>query len=347
MQKFVPSRSKYDTMLSFDPKDIPTKDLHQYLLGSVAPRPIAFASTIDEEGIPNIAPYSFFNAFSSNPPILVFSSNRRVADNTTKDTLHNIEKTKEVVINVVNYEIVRQMAVTSISFPSDVSEFKKAGLTPIPSEVVKPFRVKESPVQMECTGREIIALGDQGGAGHLILCDVVRMHVSKSIIDDNNRIDPHKIDLMGRMGRAYYVRASGDAIKTIVQPVMQVTIGYDQLAESIRNSSILSANNLGQLAGIPALPSEEALELFKAQNEILFKGNDPKSQLHRFAKLALDDRDDKSRLIGMGETAGYILLLTHKPDNFLVGFQFGIAANAKTADRGFSGWFSYKEAILA
>lgn len=283
-------------MLSFNPKDIPTKDLHQYLLGSVAPRPIAFASTIDKEGNPNIAPYSFFNAFSSNPPILVFSSNRKVADNTTKDTLHNVKETGEVVINVVNYAIVRQMAVTSISFPTDVSEFEKSGLTPIPSDEVKPFRIKESPVQMECKVRDIITLGDQGGAGHLILCDVVRMHISEEVIDDRNRIDPHKIDLMGRMGRAYYVRASGEAIKTIIQPVMKLTIGYDQLPDFIKTSSILSANNLGQLAGTPELPSEESITLFKNQNNLIadiLERKDSKEELHKYAKKVLDESDDR------------------------------------------------------
>ncbi len=287
-------------MLSFDPKEIPTKDLHQYLLGSVAPRPIAFASTIDKEGHPNIAPYSFFNAFSSNPPILVFSSNRRVVDNTTKDTLHNIEETKEVVINVVSHNIVRQMAVTSISFPTEISEFEKSGLTPIPSDVVKPFRIKESPVQMECKVRDIITLGGAGGAGHLIICDVVKMHISKDVIDDNNRIDPHKIDLMGRMGRAYYVRASGDAVQTIVQPVMQVTIGYDQLPEHIRSSSILSANNIGQLAGIPELPDQEAVSNFKTKNPQIINILDqehPIAALHQFAKEALDNKDDRDSAI--------------------------------------------------
>jgi len=287
-------------MLSFDPKEIPTKDLHQYLLGSVAPRPIAFASTIDKDGNPNIAPYSFFNAFSSNPPILVFSSNRKVVDNTTKDTLHNVEQTREVVINVVNYAIVRQMAVSSISFPTEVSEFEKTGLTPIPSEVVQPFRIKESPVQMECKVRDIITLGDQGGAGHLILCDVVRMHVSRAVVDDNNRIDPHKIDLMGRMGRAYYVRASGDAIKTIIQPVMQLTIGYDQLPESIRTSAVLSANNLGQLAGIPELPSPESLTKFKEEHSevaAILESDQAKEQLHQLAKQVLDDSDDRATAI--------------------------------------------------
>ncbi len=287
-------------MLSFNPKDIPTKDLHQYLLGSVAPRPIAFASTIDKDGNPNIAPYSFFNAFSSNPPILVFSSNRKVVDNTTKDTLHNVMETGEVVINVVNYAIVRQMAVASISFPTDTSEFEKTGLTPIPSDEVKPFRIKESPVQMECKVRDIITLGDQGGAGHLIICDVVKMHIAEDVIDDRNRIDPHKIDLMGRMGRAYYVRASGDAIQTIVQPVMQVTIGYDQLPSHIKNSSILSANNLGQLAGIPELPNAESIADFKNNNEAIdniLNGENSTIGLHELAKKVLDESDDRDTAI--------------------------------------------------
>lgn len=286
-------------MLSFNPKEIPTRDLHQYLLGSVAPRPIAFASTMDENGNPNIAPYSFFNAFSSNPPILVFSSNRKVVDNTTKDTLHNIEATREVVVNVVNHAIVRQMAVASISFPTAVSEFEKSGLTPIPSEVVKPFRIKESPVQMECTVRDIITLGDQGGAGHLIICDVVRMHVAEEVIDDRNRIDPHKIDLMGRMGRAYYVRASGEAISTIIQPVMQVSIGFDQLPESIRNSAVLTGNNLGQLAGLTELPNAESIAEFKMNEAIktMLSQDNPIIALHQFAKEALDQSDDRDTAI--------------------------------------------------
>lgn len=286
-------------MLSFDPKEMTTKDLHQFLLGSVAPRPIAFASTVDKDGNPNIAPYSFFNAFSSNPPILVFSSNRKVADNTTKDTLHNVQETGEVVINVVNYDIVRQMAVTSVAFPTEVSEFEKAGLTPIPSKIVKPFRVKESPVHMECKVRDIITLGDQGGAGHLIICDVVYMHISKAVIDDRNRIDPHKIDLMGRLGRAYYVRASGEAIKTIVQPVTQLTIGYNQLPESIRQSPILSANNLGQLAGMPNLPEPTAVDQFGQSETItnLLNNENAKQALHQYAKERLDMQDDRDAAI--------------------------------------------------
>ena len=276
-------------MIVIDPKSTPTRDMHQFLLGAVAPRPIAFASTIDEDGNPNIAPYSFFNAFSSNPPILVFSSNRRVGDNTTKDTLHNIQKTKEVVINVVSYNIVRQMAVTSIQFPTDIDEFKKAGLTAIPSEEVKPFRVKESPVQMECKVSDILTLGEHGGAGHLIICEVVKMHIDENVVDENGRINPHKIDLMGRMGRAFYVRASGEAIHTIVQPVTQISIGYDQLPDSIKNSKILTGNNIGQLAGLHHVPEEEDIIALKEQENIktILNGPSPLKNLHRLAQREL------------------------------------------------------------
>jgi len=288
-----------------DPKTTATKDFHQFLLGAVAPRPIAFVSTVDEDGNPNLAPYSFFNAFSSNPPILVFSSNRRVADNTTKDTLHNIQTTKEAVINVVNYDIVRQMAVTSVQFDKEVSEFAKAGLTAVASDLVKPFRVKESPVSMECKVSDIITLGEHGGAGHLIICEVVRMHVADEVIDENNRIDPHKIDLMGRMGRAYYVRASGDAIQTIVQPVTEISIGYEQLPNYIKNSDTLTGNNLGQLAGLKALPTKDdilALKNHAAVQEIL--ATEDLASLQLLAKQLLDTDDNREmaiKLLMLGE----------------------------------------------
>ncbi len=276
-----------------DPKKISTKDLHQFLLGSVAPRPIAFASTVNEAGISNLAPYSFFNAFSSNPPIVVFSSNRRVLDNTTKDTLHNVETTREVVINVVTYDIVRQMAISSIQYPEEVNEFDKAGLTPIPSDLVAPPRVKESPVNMECVVKDIITLGEHGGAGHLIISEVVRMHIADHIIDERNRIDPHKIDLMGRMGRAYYVRASGSAIHTIVQPVTKIAIGFDQLPKSALASKVLTGNDLGQLAGVFELPSEETVLTLKHTDDqvgqILASTKETASdQLHQYAKELLE-----------------------------------------------------------
>ena len=250
-------------MRTITPGEIPTKDLHQFLLASVAPRPIAWASTIDEEGKPNLAPYSFFNAFSSNPPILVFSSNRRVSNNTTKDTLHNIEVNKEVVINVVNFDLVRNMTLSSIEFDRGISEFDKAGVTGIPSETIKPLRVAESPVQMECKVKEIITLGDQGGAGHLIVCHVTRMHIAENIIDDRDRIDPDKIDLMGRMGRAHYVRASGNAVHTIVQSVLDPAIGYDNLPEHIKSSSVLTGKQIALLASVSSVPNSESIKRSK------------------------------------------------------------------------------------
>lgn len=284
-----------------DPKEIPTRDFHQFLLGAVAPRPIAFVSTIDESGVANLAPYSFFNAFSSNPPILVFSSNRRVSNNTTKDTLANVKATGEVVINVVNYSIVRQMAVTSVEFESGISEFEKSGLTPIPSDLVGPPRVKESPVNMECKVKEVITLGEHGGAGHLVICEVVRMHVADEIVDDRNRIDPHKIDLMGRMGRAYYVRASGSAVHTIVQAVTELVIGWDALPGSAKSSTVLTGNALGQLAGLNEVPTEESIGQLLAGNEKvqgLVNSEEPIAGLHEYALELLREKIPQKELAG-------------------------------------------------
>lgn len=282
-------------MLTIDPKNTPQKDVHQFILGTVAPRPIAFVSTLDENGVPNLAPYSFFNAFSSNPPILVFSSNRRGADNTTKDTLHNVRVNGECVINAVNYNIVRQMAVASVDFPSDVSEFAKTGLTPIPSDIVKPFRVKESPAHLECKVQDIITLGDKGGAGHLIICEVVRIHVAEDVLTDRNRIDPDKMDLMGRMGRAYYVRCSGSAIHTIVQEYTPVTIGYDALPETIRHSPVLTGNDLGKLAGQVAFPTKEEMAEIAEGEDVkqALQQAHPDEALHYLAKQYLDREDVK------------------------------------------------------
>ncbi len=281
-------------MLKIDPTQIATKDLHQYILGAVAPRPIAFASTISTEGIPNLAPYSFFNAFSSNPPILIFSSNRRVANNTTKDTLKNVEDTGEVVINVVSHSIVRQMAVASIEYGMEVNEFEKAGFTPLPSEKVRPFRVAESPVHMECKVENILPLGDKGGAGNLIICNIVLMHIAESVLNEKGRIDPHKIDLMGRMGRFYYVRASGAAVEEIEQIVTTIGIGFDGLPPGIRSSKILTGNNLGQLAGLATLPSaEESMALAATDERVqrIIGKPDARADLHAYAKEALDRND--------------------------------------------------------
>ena len=277
-------------MLTIDPQNTPQKDLHQFILGTVAPRPIAFVSSIDENGINNLAPYSFFNAFSSNPPIVVFSSNRRASNNTTKDTLHNVRTSGECVINAVNYSMVRQMAVASVEFPNDVNEFEKTGLTPVPSDLVKAVRVGESPAQMECRVKEIITLGESGGAGHLIICEVLRMHISTAVLGERNRIDPHKMDLMGRMGRAYYVRCSGEAIHTIVQEYLPVSIGYDQLPESIKSSLVLTGNDLGKLAGQVSFPTEDELFAVKHLPEVsaALKKDNALETLHYLAKASID-----------------------------------------------------------
>jgi flavin reductase (DIM6/NTAB) family NADH-FMN oxidoreductase RutF len=276
-------------MPEIDPSAIATSELHQYLLGAVAPRPIAFVSTLSAAGVPNVAPYSFFNAFSSHPPILVFSSNRRVKNNTTKDTLANVQQTGEVVINMVNYDMVYQMALASVEYPPEVSEFDKAGLTPLPSVRVKPFRVKESPVQMECVLREILPLGDQGGAGHLIICEIVWMHVSDHILDAQGRIDPQKADLMARMGRAYYCRASGPNVFPIVQEVDKIGIGVDRLPAHIRLSDILSGNDLARLAAVTRLPegSDDIRTDPEVMNALAGNAQERGPHLHRYAKICI------------------------------------------------------------
>ncbi len=276
-------------MKIIDPALTSIPDLHQYLVGSIAPRPIAFVSTISADGIPNLAPYSFFNVFSSNPPILVFSSNRRVRGNSTKDTLENAMSTREVVINVVNYAIVQQMALASIDYPEEVSEFDKSGLTPIPSDLVKPFRVKESPVQMECRVQDIIVLGTEGGAGHLILCDLLRMHIQEDILDENGRIDPHKADLMGRMGRAFYCRASGPSVFPLVRPFDLLSLGFDGLPTHIRTSPILTGNELAMLAGVTELPELHPDSRKDARVIDILAGNvqDRERQLHLYAQELL------------------------------------------------------------
>ncbi|MEY4927316.1 MAG: hypothetical protein RI894_1752 [Bacteroidota bacterium] len=272
------------------PGDVSTADFHQYLLAAVAPRPIAFVSTIDEEGIANLAPYSFFNAFSSNPPILVFSSNRRVRNNTTKDTLHNVETTREAVINMVSHDIVYQAAVAGCEYTADVSEFVKAGLTPIPSDIVRPFRVAESPVQMECKIREIISLGKHGGAGNLVICEVVKFHVKEAVLDERGKINQDKIDLMGRMGRIEYVRASGNALLSIAQPVEPVGLGFDNLPSHLRNSMVFTGNDLAQFAGKPAFPTKEEIAAVQALPEVAIVAHD-KTALHILAKAYLEKGD--------------------------------------------------------
>lgn len=259
-------------MVSIDPKEIPTAKLHGYLLGAVAPRPIAFASTLDAEGNPNLSPYSFFNVFSANPPIMIFSPARRVRNNTTKHTLENAIATKEVVINVVNHAIVQQMSLSSTEYAAGVNEFEKAGLTMLPSDKVKPFRVAESPVQFECKVNEVVSLGNEGGAGNLIICEVVKLHINESVLNESGTIDHYKIDLVARAGGSFYSRAR-DGFFEIPKPIATLGIGVDQIPEHIRNSTILTGNDLGRLGNVEQLPSETEVQEFIKTTEITISKN--------------------------------------------------------------------------
>lgn len=243
-------------MLTLNPKDIATGKLHAYLLSAVAPRPIAFASTINADGTPNLSPFSFYNVFSSNPPIAIFSPARRVRDNTTKHTLDNVKHTPEVVLNAVNFDMVQQMSLSSTEYPYGVNEFEKAGFTAVASELVKPFRVKESPVQMECKVKEVIALGENGGAGNLIVCEILLVHIHESILDAQGRIDQHKIDLVARLGGDWYSRNSGNALFEVPKPLTTLGIGVDSIPVNIRNSHILSGNDLGKLGNVEQIPND-------------------------------------------------------------------------------------------
>jgi len=243
-------------MLSINPKELPIPKLHGYLLGAIGPRPIAFASTVDENGSPNLAPFSFFNVFSANPPILIFSPARSGRTNTTKDTYNNVKKVKEVVINVVTYEIVQQMSLASSPYAPYIDEFDKAGFTKLKSETIKPFRVAESPVQFECKVNEVIELGQEGGAGNLVICEVTKIHIDERVLDENGKIDQHKIDLVARMGGNWYCRADKNSMFEITKPIATIGIGYDQIPEDIKNSKILTKNELGQLGAVEELPNE-------------------------------------------------------------------------------------------
>lgn len=254
-------------MVSIDPKEIPTAKLHGYLLGAVAPRPIAFASTVDVDGNPNLSPYSFFNVFSANPPIMIFSPARRVRNNTTKHTLENAIATKEVVINVVNHAIVQQMSLSSTEYAAGVNEFEKAGLTMLASDIVKPFRVAESPVQFECKVKEVVALGNEGGAGNLIICEVVKLHINEDVLNERGTIDHYKIDLVARAGGSFYSRAR-DGFFEIPKPIATLGIGVDQIPEAIRTSKILTGNDLGILGNVEQLPSEKDIQEFIKTTEI-------------------------------------------------------------------------------
>lgn len=246
-------------MLSFNPYDLDLRQRHQYIIGAVGPRPIAWASTVDKQGNVNLAPFSFFNSFGANPPLLIFSANRRGRDNTTKHTLLNIEETKEVVINIVTHDLVNQMNICSTDYAEDVNEFAKAGVTELASEVVAPPRVKESPVQFECKVIEIIHTGTEGGAGNLFLCHIQKMHIDEAILDENKQIDPQKIQLVGRMGLSYYAKAFDESVFEINNPFADQNLGFNVLPDHIRENKYLSGNEIAQFAMQTSFPSEEEM----------------------------------------------------------------------------------------
>lgn len=282
-------------MLTFNPQEITVQRLHQLLLGSIGPRPIAFASTMNAAGQANLAPFSFFNVFSANPPILIFSPARSGRTNETKDTYKNVKELPEVVINVVNFDMVHQMSLASSPYSPEISEFEKSGLTPIPSETIRPFRVAEAPVQFECRVNEVKELGHEGGAGNLIICEVLRMHVREDLLDEKGLIDQHKIDLVSRMGGDWYCRADENSMFEIKKPITTCGIGFDTLPSDIKNSRVLSGNDLGQLAGIENLPNETDVNEYKLiELSELFVSleNDAvelEKQLHQKAKVLLSE----------------------------------------------------------
>jgi flavin reductase (DIM6/NTAB) family NADH-FMN oxidoreductase RutF len=279
-------------MVTLDPKELAPAKLQGYLQSAVAPRPIAFASTVDKNGKPNLSPFSFFNIFSSNPPILVFSPARRVRDNSIKHTLINCQDTKQVVINVVNYDIVQQMSLSSTEYPDGVSEFAKSGLTPIPSDIVKPYRVAESPVQFECKVNEIIALGTEGGAGNMIICEVVKIHINEAVLDANGSIDPMKIDLVSRLGGNWYSRAN-QGLFEVEKPLATLGIGVDAIPSFVKESLIFNGNDLGKLGNVESLPTEEEITIFVKQN-FEIKGvlsADDEVKKYQLAKQYLDKNE--------------------------------------------------------
>jgi flavin reductase (DIM6/NTAB) family NADH-FMN oxidoreductase RutF len=274
------------------PGEIKTAQLHAYLLGAVAPRPICFASTIDSAGNANLSPFSFFNVFGSKPPILIFSPARRVRDNSIKHSLENVYDTKEVVINVVSYNIVQQANLSSCEYPKGVDEFVKAGFTPVKSDMVKPFRVKESPVQLECKVTQVIETGHEGGAGNLVICEVLCMHIDDNVLDEHGKIDPHKIDLVARMGADYYCRASGSAVFAVHKPNVELGVGVDALPEAIRKSNVLTGNNLGMLGNCKSIPLVSEIfyddRLLSILKEHTHNAEARKEAIHHYAKELLD-----------------------------------------------------------
>ncbi len=269
-------------MLKIDPIEFGNKKLFKLLLSSVAPRPIAFASTIDKSGNHNLSPFSFYNAFGVNPTTLIFSPSRRGRDNTTKHTFENIKEVPEVVLNAVTYKMVQQMSLTSTEYGKGVNEFTKSGLTPLQSTIVKPLRVAESPIQFECKVREVIETSGKAGSGNLVICEIVYIHIDENILDNNGDIDTDKLDLVGRLGGDYYVRTSGSAKFMVPKPLTSIGIGVDALPDKIKLSNYLTGNDLGQLGNLEKFPSEKEIATFREDSNIQRIKNDL-AALHKYA----------------------------------------------------------------
>ena len=274
-------------MIEIVPEEYGNQQLFKLLLGGISPRPIAFASTIDAAGNPNLAPFSFYNAFGVNPSRLIFSPSRRGRDNTTKHTLENVKEVPQVVINAVTYDMVQQMSLTSVEFPKGINEFIKAGLTPVESVKVKPFRVKESPLQLECKVVDIIEVSGKPGSGNLVVCEILHIHLNEEVLDNNGNIDPDKIDLVGRLGGDYYVRTSGNAKFIVPKPVTTIGIGVDSLPEEVRLSLILTGNDLGQLGNQERLPEKNEIISFLKQHAELSKRISDQTFRHTWAKTLI------------------------------------------------------------
>lgn len=274
-------------IISLDVNSLETAEIHQILLTAVAPRPIALASTTNAEGEVNLSPFSFFNVFSANPPILIFSPARRVKNNTIKHTLENTHEVKEVVINIVNYSIVEQMSLSSTEYNKEVNEFDKSGLTPIASKKVKPPRVKESPISFECEIDNIIELGKEGGAGNLIISRVVMIHLNSEYLDGNGKLDTTKLDLVARMGANWYTRVTQESLFEITKPIKTKGIGVDKLPKHIFKTNILSGNNIGKLGNAEKIPTEEELSCFKKNPKIanILQINDNQKKIVRFHEI--------------------------------------------------------------
>ena len=285
-------------MLTLKISDLSTADLQNYLQYAIAPRPICFASTIDKQGNVNLSPFSFFNLFSTNPPVCIFSPARRVRDNTTKHTLQNVLEVPECVINIVNYDMVQQTSLTSSEYAKGVNEFVKAGFTELKSVLVKPPRVAEAPVQLECVISKVISLGENAGAGNLILAEINLIHIQEDVLDENGKIDQQKIDLVARLGGDWYCRVTKENLFKVAKPLSKLGIGFDALPQSIKQSKILSGNDLGQLGNVEHLPLTEEINVFKSTPEFKVfleklnqNNSDREVKLHTLAKEYLEKGD--------------------------------------------------------